>query len=246
MKDMLYVHIDVINNSVLSKGLTAIDFQQAITKPPKNLLLLSAIDDVGEYENHTGFKIVKGKQVNHFFQAYGDKQEKLKWIDFQDEQSLKQLTPVEISELLYFGHTNSHLHSPFFYKLQNKYVFLNVNSQINKIYYRHMEVFYQVLAQKLQNMVEHHLFVMQRGLFKKAIHVSKLDPTLLEKLRINLQEGIVFNFRKFHRFDGTCVVPIYLVEDKLRRIEDIVYKEDAHVADLRYFRHKKEWQLDIL
>ena len=52
--------------------------------------------------------------------------EEIKWIDFSDVTMLKELTPLEISELLYFGHMKNSLHSPFFYKLQNDFVFLNL------------------------------------------------------------------------------------------------------------------------
>ena len=247
MKDLLYVHIDAINNSVLSKGITADDFYQSIKTPPKNLLLLSDVTDDGEYESHTGFRIIREPQVDNFLKQYHKKQATgLKWIDFSDLQLVKQLTPIEISELLYFGHMNTHLHSPFFYKLQNNYVFLNVNEQVNKIYYRRMDVFYQILAQKLQHKMYLNLMAKQKGFFKKHIEVSEINLELIKQMRPFLEEGIVFHFRTIYMQDSSCIVPIYLVEDKLRSIDEMTYTRDKLIANLRYSQKNHNWHLDLL
>lgn len=247
MKDMFYVHMDTINNSVLSKGITASDFCDALKHTPNNLLLLSDYNDYGEYESHTGLRVVRNDKVDEFLKFANKRNDgNLKWIDFADLQLIKQLTPVEISELLYFGHMNNHLHSPFFYKLQNNYVFLNVNDQINKIYYRYMDVFYQVLALKVKKNLEYVLTAKQRGFFKKYQQVESIDIEIIKSLKYWLQEGIVFNFNNIKKYENRYEIPIYLVEDKLRKIEDIHYTKELLVANLKYSVNSSNWQIDFI
>ncbi|MGE9502105.1 hypothetical protein ACQP3D_27360, partial [Escherichia coli] len=91
----------------------------------------------GEYESHTGLKVIRGTEnIQRFFSSSRNRRgfDELKWIDFTDLTMLKELTPLEISELLYFGHMKTHLHSPFFYKLQNNFVYFDLNDQLNRIY----------------------------------------------------------------------------------------------------------------
>lgn len=246
MKDIIYAHIDAINNSVLTKGLTARDFNKSLRTTPNNLLLLSNFKDEGEYEVHTGLKMIRKPQVDNFLAMHSSNSgEGLKWIDFRDLQLIKQLTPVEISELLYFGHMNTHLHSPFFYKLQNNYVFLNVSDSINKIYYRHMDAFYPLLALKLEELLADYLFNLQRGFFKKPVKVGKLDAELLKGLRNCLQEGVVFHFPNIQKMDQVYILPVYLVEDKLRKVEETFYTEEMLAATLTYSAKLMEWKLEV-
>ncbi|HAQ0275129.1 TPA: hypothetical protein IWO12_000744 [Enterococcus faecium] len=133
MTESVYVHIDTTSNAVLTKGLTATDFANSIVHFPQNLLLLDPSASAGEYESHTGLKVIRGTEnIQRFFSSSRNRRgfDELKWIDFTDLTMLKELTPLEISELLYFGHMKTHLHSPFFYKLQNNFVYFDLNDQL--------------------------------------------------------------------------------------------------------------------
>ena len=67
MPKMVYVHIDTTSNAVLSRGINPVSFYQGIVHQPKNLLLLDPSSDYGEYESHTGMKILKGEEaVKHW------------------------------------------------------------------------------------------------------------------------------------------------------------------------------------
>lgn len=116
MPETLFAYIDSTSNAVLSKGFSPSDFVDGIVHQPKHLLLLDPVAEAGEYEPHTGLKIVNSPdQVQQFFNNKVFTHSKgIKWIDFNDYAMLKELTPLEISELLYFGHMRTHLHSPFF------------------------------------------------------------------------------------------------------------------------------------
>ena len=68
-------------------------------------MLLDPSSEFGEFESHTGLKIIRGiEDVHLFFQQLnrGRITEEIKWIDFNDLEMVKELTPLEISELLYF------------------------------------------------------------------------------------------------------------------------------------------------
>lgn len=245
MKEVIYIHLDSISNAVMSKGLTVQDFQASLRHEPENLLLLNPDADDGEYESHTGLHIVREAQVKLFFQRTQRRDtDELKWIDFSDLHLVKQLTPIEISELLYFGHMKTHLHSPFFYKLQNNYVFLRVNEHVNKIYYRHLDDFYYILANKLCCTMTQEINSHQRGFFmKKTYEVAPIPLDILKSLKSALEDGVVFHFPDLTMENKDYHLPIYMVEDQLRKVEDIQYTKEMLVATLIYSLKTKQWSI---
>ena len=241
LKKVIYVQLDTISNSVMTKGIHPNDFHRTMSHLPENILLLNPQATDGEFENHTGFKIIRHNKVEEYFNGSLGRNELREWIDFNDIHLLKQLTPIEISELLYFGHMKKHLHSPFFYKLQNNYVFLQLTDEINKIYYRHMNEFYFLLAQKVHQEIASRVN-HRRGLFKKAIEVPVIDEVVMQELKGVLQEGVVFHFEQLFFDEETYCLPIYLVEDRLRNVEDIQYGKELLLAEL-YFEEK--WRVRL-
>ena len=73
----------------------------------------------------------------------------MRWIDFTDLTMIKELSALEISELLYLGHMKTHLHSPFFYKLQNNFVYFDLGDDLLRVYYRYMKNFIAFWPNKL-------------------------------------------------------------------------------------------------
>lgn len=241
MKKVIYTQLDMISNSVLTKGIHPNDFYRAMSHLPENLLLLNPNCNDGEFENHTGFKIIRHNKVEEYFNGSLSRNEKREWIDFNDIHLLKQLTPIEISELLYFGHMKKHLHSPFFYKLQNNYVFLQLTDEINKVYYRHINEFYCVLAQKIHQEITERVN-HRRGLFKKVIDVPKIEEEVISQLKTILQEGVIFHFEHLTWDDTHYRLPIYLVEDRVRNVEDVTYSDDLLLAELCY---DQQWTIQM-
>ncbi|WP_122645883.1 hypothetical protein [Enterococcus mediterraneensis] len=246
MTKMVYVHIDTTSNAVLSRSITTSDFTRGIIHQPKNLLLLDPSSDYGEYESHTGMKILRGSEaIGDFFNAInrGRVQEEIKWIDFNDNSMIKELTPLEISELLYFGHMKTHLHSPFFYKLQNNFVYFDLKDDLTRIYYRYLDEFYRILADKLTRIVLERINE-RRSFFRKATSVDKLDIELLRGLKGLFQEGILFCFEHTELVDKEYRIPIYIVEDAGLRKQESQYLEDMRVATLTYHTVKRTWKID--
>lgn len=246
MKRLIYIHMDTISNAVLTKGISLSFFYRSLAHVPSNLLLLNPTAEEGEYDPHTGLKIIRSQgEVQRFMQLTqrrGDMD--VQWIDFSDLHLLKQLTPVEISELLYFGHMKTQLHSPFFYKLQNDYVVLRLSQEVNKIYYRHLDDFYRTLSVCLQNELSQRLSTT-RGFFKKNVDVSYPDMGVLQRLKQVFQEGAVLHFGEMTRCESDYMIPIYIVEDQMRNIEDIRYQPHMKMATLIYHAPKKIWRVHL-
>ncbi|EOL49136.1 hypothetical protein [Enterococcus phoeniculicola] len=246
MTKKIYIHIDPISNAVVSHGIHASDFVRGIVHQPKNLLLLDPVADYGEYDTHTGLKVLRGTEevTAYFDEIYRKRQSSsLKWIDFTDIAMLKELTPLEISELLYFGHMKTHLHSPFFYKLQNNFVYFDFNEDMTRVYYRYMDEFYRILADKLTRIVLEKLND-RKTFFRKGVSVEKLDSDLLKDMRGILQEGVVFSFEQTELIDKEYRIPIYVVEDYLWKIKGSRYQEENLLATLIYQSNKRRWRLE--
>lgn len=247
MLDLIYVHIDVTNNAVLSKGIAHEDFTHSIVHQPKNLLLLNTAADEGDFELHTGLKMIRGQEsVQEYFTSIqrrrvnGD----VKWIDFSDISMIKELTPLEISELLYFGHMKTSLHSPFFYKLQNDFVFFEIMENMTRVYYRYLDEFYRILADKISRIVLEKAND-KRTFFRKSTAVEKLDAELLKEMKPILQEGVVFCFDQMNLKGKEYQIPIHIVEDSLWKTKNVVYKDEPLAATLIYNTTKHSWKLEL-
>ncbi|MBO0448369.1 hypothetical protein JZO76_02360 [Enterococcus sp. MJM12] len=247
MPEMVYVHIDTTSNAILARGITPADFVHGIVHYPSNLLLLDPSSNYGEFEAHTGMKIIRGNEsVDRFFDEVrkGRITEDLKWIDFSDAAMLKELTPLEISELLYFGHMKTHLHSPFFYKLQNNFVFFDLKDGLTRIYYRYLDEFYRILADKITRVALGKLND-RRSFFRKATPVEKLDLNLLKEMKGLFQEGVIFCLKSSEVVNKEFHIPIYLVEESgLRQSVTFGYdKPEMLVATLIYSKAERNWYL---
>ena len=245
MVELIYVHIDMTSNAVVSKGITHSDFTHSIVHHPKNLLLLNPSAEEGEYDMHSGLKIIRGEDyVNQYFSTtYRRKaNEEIKWIDFSDVMMLKELTPLEISELLYFGHMKTSLHSPFFYKLQNNFVFFESVDQMTRIYYRYIDEFYRILADKITRVILEKVND-RKTFFKRGIPVEKLDISILNEMKMILQEGVVFCFDQMDIKGKEYHIPIHVVEDSLWKTKNFAYRSEPVIAILIYNTAKRSWRL---
>lgn len=198
-----------------------------------------------EYESHTGLKVIRGTEnIQRFFSSSRNRRgfDELKWIDFTDLTMLKELTPLEISELLYFGHMKTHLHSPFFYKLQNNFVYFDLNDQLNRIYYRYLDEFYRIFASKLSSILSDKINV-KKSFFKKETPVEKISVELLKEMRNLMQEGIIFSFDQVGLIDGKYRIPIYVIEDYIWKLKGTRYREEEIIATLIYSVTDRHWQL---
>lgn len=242
--DALYVHLDTTSNAVLASGLTHFDFISSVIHQPQNLLFVDPATEFGEYENHTGFKLLReADTVIDFFHSLNHSTKQLKWIDFSDVALIKELTPLEISELLYFGHTSTHLHSPFFYKLQNNFAYFDVGENLTRVYYRYLEEFYRVLADKISRITLSKTN-QKKGIFRKSTPINKLPADLIKELKSILQEGIVFSFQQAELIEQAYHIPIYVIEDALWKTKSQRFQNEPLLATLSYHTETQTWHLE--
>lgn len=245
MTDLLFVHIDTTSNAVLTKGIGHSDFVDGIVHQPKNILLLDPSAEPGTFEPHTGLKILRGSaEVNDFFLGKKTPSSAKKWIDFSDLSMVKELTPLEISELLYFGHMKTHLRSPFFYKLQNNYVYFDLGNQASRVYYRFLDEFYHILSTRITKIVLEKANE-RRTFFRKPTSIDPMNNVRLKDLRPILQEGAIFCFQQSTFENQKYTIPIYLAEDNEWKKREIRIKEQDPIATLTYSAETRNWDLEI-
>lgn len=252
VSDYIYVHLDGVTNSVLSKGVIFKNHEEIIKKVPENILLLNASKDIGEFDPHTGFQMIRGEEkVSNYLKANIDKDTSctLKWIDFESIELLRQLTPVEISELLYVAHAHTHLHSPFYYKLQNNYIYLPMADNFKKVYFRYLDQFYGLLSASLTKSLGLKCNEKKK-FFQKETEIQPIPKELITELVPFLREGVLFSFTQMQtqKQQPMCEIPIYLVEDRLRDVNQTFSKKDL-LGTICYDKNQKEWsfkQEDLL
>ncbi len=248
MSDYLYVHLDSTNNSVVTKGITHHDFCEHLVHPPKNLLLLDPYEEAGHFESHTGLKIIENQGESELYLASlrrRKEQPGIKWLDYSELGMLKQLTPQEIAELLYFGHMKMHLRSPFFYKLQNNFAYFELNEELNRVYYRYMEEFYFILGKKITKITTDKVNE-KKSFFRRNIPVTELTVTDMKALRNYFLEGTAFLFKEGNFEGKTYTIPLYILEDRLQKANDNLFEKMKPVAFLIYHINKKTWELKEL
>lgn len=246
--EYIYVHLDSVSNSVLSKGISFSNYKEIVQQPLKNLLLLNATKDIGEFDSYTGFRMIRGEQkVEEFItsEAYQRYVQKAgNWIDFQNLELLHELTPVEISELLYISHAHSSLHSPFYYKLQNNFILLTLPDGFTKIYCRDLNLFYEFFARKITKQVNESVNE-RRKLFKKQKNIAMIPLEITHELTPLLKEGVVLSFSKISPRDTISEIKVYLVEDRVRNLQSQM-KESELMSLLLYNHEKQEWTIEEL
>lgn len=251
-ENYIYVLIDPTSNHVLSRGIQYNHFQEAMNRKPQNIMLFNELDDLGFVDDYTRFNVIVGEsKVNQFLTEQAQLMHpKLKWIDFNSIELYHQLTPDEIAELLYFAHANKHLRSPFFYKLQNNYVCLPIESNQQKVYYRHINEFYfqlsNVIRDKTQSLKvdRKSIFSLRQVVTKPTWKVVMPSMELMQQLRQLLYEGVVFDFKSIVTgSNGPTIIPIYLAEDQI----DVVVenKKMELLGQLLYFEKEERWALEL-
>lgn len=243
--DLIYVHLETVSNLILSYGISMQDFASSLKRFPNHLLLLPPVDPDAALDTHTGFNTVSGKEE---IQAYFNDKRKLarKWLDFRQSLYLEQLTSQEIAELLYLGHANTHLASPFYYKLQNDYVYLSLPDQMIKTYYRHLDHFYKVLNHSLKRHLQEKI-PDTWFLFRRRASVADIDPVILRQLQPVFIDGALFAFQEVGLRQREIHIPIYYLNSRLKIVDDEwLNASQEKVAELIYDQGMQKWRLSVI
>ena len=242
-EQMIYIHYDTVGNNVLSKGITNQSSKNFLKRIPSNLLLIKGGDSFGTYDSHTGFPVIKGQEeVKKFLDAGIGRPSQLgAWVDFSSIDMLHQLTPVEISEILYIAHAHNYLYSPFYYKLQNNYIYLSLPNDFTKVYYRYLEEFYEQFADSITQRMQKKVNEKKR-FFQKDKVIHPLQSEKAAELVPAFREGVCFSFRQIKIENQVYSVPMFITEDKMSTINQL-FDEKLSVGMLIYDANKDQWNL---
>lgn len=248
MRDnIVYVHIERVSHLTLTYGISITDFLAGIKKLPNNVLSLEEVDPAQEIDIYSGFNMYIGKkQVENFLLGHSAKG--LQWIDFDHSFDLESLTPQEVAEMLYLGHAFTHLKSPFYYKLQNDFVYLTLPNGANKIYYRYLPLFYHVLSKSLTR----HLtdaYREKRTFFLRK-QVAQLPVGTAKQLVTLLVGGAVFDFGNTQIHGQELSVPVLTAPESVYQLKwhepTMLIEKSSLVGKLKYRLTSRSWHLEVL
>ncbi|WP_088809209.1 MULTISPECIES: hypothetical protein [unclassified Listeria] len=242
----IYIHMDNVINNVVTSGITFCDFMQGVTFPPDNILLIKHHIKDSSYNAHTAFDYLESHDLQQLQNSQGQKFGELCWIDFEDIDLVNQLSPQEVAEMLYLAHTGRHLRSPFYYKLQNNFVYLTKkDGRYNKTYYRNMNHFYTVLSAVISKKTALILNEKTFLTLNKRKYVPNPPIDLLKRFADYFKEGACIAFSMAEKTRSQVRIPIGfgLDEDMMELLhtggEELSYAQT--VAHLVYDLKKNEW-----
>ncbi|MFJ8268598.1 hypothetical protein [Peribacillus asahii] len=248
IREILYMHVQASERFVISNGMSFWEFVNSLEKPLQHLLLLKHDYSDTQFNLNVALDYVPSEGVAKFIKqdvrAYGE----FCWIDFQEEDSLDELSGMELAELLYLGHMKHHLKQPFFSKLHNQFVYLSQDDGwFSKIYYRSLPMYYKMLGSlislKLEGLKTDRTWF---GLRKKR-DLPIIPVEVLEKLSAMLSEGVVFSLKHAIETRVKMEIPIWVVgdfmnmDDMLDHYHELQKQEaDAYIT---FLWKTKEWSI---
>lgn len=209
----LFIHMNDVNHFVIFSGFTLKQFFGA-AGPFKNILLLKHDYKDGLFNMHTQLEYIPNDELHNFIKKMEDTNKDLCWVDFVDEKYLNQLTPTEQAELLYLGHKKEPVTSPFFVKLQNRYVYCSsADDKLVKIYFRSLEESELLISSIINNIIKEK---EGNGSFwrrKSKDTLPTLDVTTLKTYRNHFKEGALFSLYKMEKPDNHIGIEIRTLSD---------------------------------
>lgn len=243
-EDYLYVHLETVTNMIVSYGIDISDFINGFKHVPEHLLLLSPVIPDEMIDPHTGFNLINGKEAVLSY-LLDRKHTAKKWIDYADTAFLAEVTPQEVAEWLYLGHAYTHLSSPFYYKLANQYVYLEAPDHLTKVYYRHLDNFYEVLSNAIIREFEAHSFEQSLLFHRHRINYVPLSQQALQDLRPLLIDGVLLDFTEASREGKYLQVPLYHLQHRFTVTTAGFQPGDQVLGYLRYNRETQQWLTDL-
>ncbi|MGE7666312.1 hypothetical protein ACQKMN_11385 [Ureibacillus composti] len=209
----LYIHMNDVDHFVIFSGLSLKQFINSVNSLPNLLLIKHGYED-GSFNMHTQFDFITNEDLNGFSKKMADYTNEICWVDFEEEKYLNQLSPIEQAELLYIGHKKESIGSPFFSKLQNRYVYYSSeNQKVTKIYFRFLEDS-EILVSNLYNKM-----IKEKegnGSFwrrKSKEKVPSLDPAFLKAYRPFAKDGALLSLYKMEKPNNYYGVEIRTLVD---------------------------------
>lgn len=240
----LYVHYDAVTNYFMTRGisLSVLDFGPQYM--PQNLILSDAPEELGRFDAQTDFKILRNQNevIDYLKICEKNNRHLSNWIDFDSVEMMHLLTPVEISELLYLFHAKRALRSPFFYKLQNNYVYLTMSNGLNKTYYRHMTHFYPRFSRALTDYVQALVNENNHWLTLRKKNIEPMPISLVEELSPFFMNGLKIDFQQAVKEIDSWCIPLFEIEDEMTQLTRNKERSRA-VAEIIFQEAGSRWSL---
>lgn len=243
----LYVHYDSVSSHVMTRGIDLLpaDFEAQFI--PQNIILSQASSEFGKLDVRTNFKIIRGRQevleyMNHCQKMHIRMSQ---WIDFESITMMQQLTPTEISEILYLFHANQTLRSAFFYKLQNNYAFLTLQNGLVKTYYRYPQHFMPRLHRVLKAQVQQLINENKTLFFSKKEYVVDIPEDILVKFNPLFTRGLKIDLAQAFQVNSRWEVPLFIIEDELTLLMTN-QTQNEQIGILSYDTKEQIWEFDLV
>ncbi|MFB7156635.1 MULTISPECIES: hypothetical protein [unclassified Lysinibacillus] len=194
----IYVHMNEVDKFVVFSGLKFSQFVAAL-EPLHHLLLLKHSYEDGSFNMHTQLDYIPEEEVPQFVKKSTESKE-LCWIDFMDEKRLDQLTPMEQGELLYISHKKEPITSPFFNKLQNRFVYYSSDlEKMTKIYFRHLSDSDLLIANVLNGLIREK--ERSTGFWRRKVNSSipAISPEFLRAYRSFAKDGALLSLYRIEK-----------------------------------------------
>ncbi|WP_138754482.1 hypothetical protein [Paenibacillus sinopodophylli] len=237
-KDVIYMIYNENEQSVTSMGIEFIDFIHCLTVEPNNILLLASGYTGEDFHHGLRLEFVRKENLNDLYKenvyAYGD----FCWVDFDEMISLDDLAPHEKAELLYLGHYKQPLRSPFFEKLNNKFVYLaHDDGWFNKIFYKDKNQYMDVLGRLVSNKLKPY-----------QQNVQPLGQDIVEQLALFAKDGILVDLYRMIKSRNSIEIQFNII-GKMMDFDDVYNNMERHKAKSNseyWLVYKKgEWTLQL-
>ena len=223
--------------------MTKVDFPSNFI--PQSVILAESVPDFGRFDTQTNFNILRNKNevLNYFKAVQSNKTKQVDWIDFDSITSMHQLTPNEISELLYLFHAKRPLKSAFFYKLQNNYLFLTLPNGLHKVYYRHVIHFYPRFLRAIHEQFQHVIYEGFRFVLFRSKPIATVPLKIAEEISPLFASGLKVNFVQAIQVDTKWRVPLNIIEDELTLLNQHQLPKE-HIGAIIYDTATQDWTFE--
>ncbi|KRM09613.1 hypothetical protein [Lentilactobacillus farraginis] len=243
--NFIFINTNPISNMILSSGITAADYVNGLDELPDNIILLNDdVDAANGYNSHSRFNLINGAgEIRRYLLRASLKPKK--FIDFNNEDNVNSLSPFEIAELLYLGHMGTPMGRPFSSKLLNHYIYLDLENDTTRSYYRRFSDFNHVL----EIAVKRHLREVHNTLrvFLRPLAIKDVDNSILIKLITQANDGLFITFGDLREKNRVYHIPLRVLKNPdqvsiILKTRAITNNTD-YIGDLTYDLQRSQWQL---
>lgn len=202
LRDVFYINAFKENNEIVYYGLEFKEFTKFIPADIDNILLIKSQYYGPGYRAEYNFETVNKEEMQEFLKediyGYGD----FCWVDFDKLESIGNLEPSQVAEILYLGHMFLPVKSPFFEKLQNKYAYLaHDDGWFCRLYCRNFNDFGEIIANKIISMA--------------STSKRRKIYTICDELKLQLlslaDNGLLIDFSNILWCERSIEIPIYTI-----------------------------------